>query len=55
VVVLESVFLLQGLEEVGRGGVMACPQEAKVVVVGADDSETSFSFDALVENEEGSS
>jgi hypothetical protein len=27
--------------------------EAQVVVVGADDSETSFAFDALVENEEG--
>jgi hypothetical protein len=34
-----------------------CPgrmlHEAQVVVVGADDSETSFAFDALVENEEG--
>ena len=28
-------------------------QEAKVVVVGGDDSETSFAFDALVENEDG--
>ena len=32
---------------------MACPQEARIVVVGADDSETSFAFDALVENDEG--
>ena len=32
---------------------MACPQEAKIVVVGADDSETSFAFDALVDHDEG--
>ena len=32
---------------------MTCPQEANVVVVGVDDTETSFTFDALVENEEG--
>ena len=34
---------------------MACPQEAQVVVVGADDAEVSFTFDALVESEDGES
>ena len=29
------------------------PTEAQVVVVGADDSEKLFAFDALVENEDG--
>lgn len=32
---------------------MTCPHEANVVVVGADDSEISFTFDALVESEDG--
>jgi hypothetical protein len=36
-------------------GAMACPQEAQVVVVGADDAEVSFTFDALVESEDGES
>ena len=28
-------------------------REAQVVVINADDSQTSFTFDALVENEDG--
>lgn len=32
---------------------MACPQQARLVVVGADEEEQTFAFESLVENDDG--